>query len=268
MDTVRDKFWLWGHEAGSPGGPPGNSRITAAEAAFYMDVPNLILVRFREPPVPPLDRYAVPLRPLKRVVWCITRLPSEIAVSADERQQIIDLASRCDNSVGVIMDDLFNQLAEGGKPLLSVQELKDVRAQLAASKRPLGVWVVMYDFLLDLPVARHLELCDTITFWTWKQPELANLERNFERLEKLTPGKSKVLGCYMWDWAAAQPIPVKVMQRQCELGLRWLREGRIEGMIFLASCICDLELETVEWTRRWIAEVGKQPLVREKKETR
>jgi hypothetical protein len=138
--TVRDTFWLWGREAGSPGGPPGNSRITAAEAAFYMDVPNLILVRFREPPVPPLDQYAVPLRPLKRVVWCITRLPSEITVSADERQQIIDLASRCDNGVGVIMDDLFNQLAEGGKPLLSVQELKDVRAQLGAAKRPLGVW--------------------------------------------------------------------------------------------------------------------------------
>ena len=46
----------------------------------------------------------------------------------------------------------------------------------------------------------------------------------------------------------------------CELGLRWLREGRIEGMIFLASCICDLGIETVEWTRAWIAEVGEQKL--------
>jgi hypothetical protein len=51
-------------------------------------------------------------------------------------------------------------------------------------------------------------------------------------------------------------MPLELMQKQCEIGLRWLREGRIEGMIFLASCICDIELETVEWTRRWIAEVA------------
>ena len=34
----------------------------------------------------------------------------------------------------------------------------------------------------------------------------------------------------------------------------------IDGVIFLASCICDLELQTVEWTRQWIAEVGEQLL--------
>jgi len=48
-------------------------------------------------------------------------------------------------------------------------------------------------------------------------------------------------------------MPLDAMARQCELGLRWLHEGRIEGMIFLASCICDLKLETVEWARNWIA---------------
>ncbi len=50
------------------------------------------------------------------------------------------------------------------------------------------------------------------------------------------------------------------MKHQCELSLQWLKQRRIEGLIFLASCICDLELEAVEWTRRWIAEVGDQPI--------
>ena len=36
------------------------------------------------------------------------------------------------------------------------------------------------------------------------------------------------------------------------------RQGRIDGMIFLASCLCDLGLEAVEWTRAWIADVGNQ----------
>ena len=31
-------------------------------------------------------------------------------------------------------------------------------------------------------------------------------------------------------------------------------------MIFLASCICDLNLEAVEWTREWIASVADEEL--------
>lgn len=51
-----------------------------------------------------------------------------------------------------------------------------------------------------------------------------------------------------------------LMKQQCELALKLLRERRIEGMIFLATNICDLDLETVNWTRRWIAKVGNEPL--------
>ena len=64
----------------------------------------------------------------------------------------------------------------------------------------------------------------------------------------------------MYDYGLHIPMPLEAMQMQCETALRWLREGRIEGMIFLASCICDLELETVEWAREWIARVGDEEL--------
>jgi len=50
------------------------------------------------------------------------------------------------------------------------------------------------------------------------------------------------------------------MQRQCELGVEWLRSGRIEGMISLASCICDLGLDAVEWTRDWVAREGDKSI--------
>ncbi len=39
-----------------------------------------------------------------------------------------------------------------------------------------------------------------------------------------------------------------------------MKEGRLDGMIFLASCTCDLGLEAVEWARQWIARVGDEPL--------
>jgi hypothetical protein len=48
-------------------------------------------------------------------------------------------------------------------------------------------------------------------------------------------------------------MPLDRMQMQLDLGLRWLKEKRIEGMIFLASNICDIELKAVELSRQWAA---------------
>ena len=60
----------------------------------------------------------------------------------------------------------------------------------------------------------------------------------------------------MYDFGGVAPMPVELMARQCELGLQWLHEGRIEGMILLGTSICDMGLETVEWSQRWVEEVG------------
>jgi|SanBayMetagenome_1026888.scaffolds.fasta_scaffold11928_1 hypothetical protein len=43
-------------------------------------------------------------------------------------------------------------------------------------------------------------------------------------------------------------------------GLKWLKAGEIEGMIFLCNNIMDKNLKAVEWTREWIARVGNEKL--------
>jgi len=60
------------------------------------------------------------------------------------------------------------------------------------------------------------------------------------------------------DWR--ETFPVDLMKHQCEVGLRWLREGKIEGIIFMGNTVVDLGYESVEWTRRWIQEVGDTKL--------
>jgi len=62
----------------------------------------------------------------------------------------------------------------------------------------------------------------SLSLWTWRASDLALLDKNMAHFEEIV--------------------------------------GRIEGMIFLASCICDLPLDAVEWSRRWIAKVGDEPL--------
>jgi len=247
MECVRDRLWLWGHEAGSHNREwrlPGTSHITEAEAASYLGIPNLLMVRYGGKPVPPYDQYAVPLKALKRVVWSIVGAGG----TSDQAEQdhVLDLSTRLPNMTGVIMDDFFRK-PSGGEDVgvLGVEVLTDIHRRLSQLPRPLDLWVVLYDHQLDLPVQEHLALCDTVTFWTWEAKNLKDLKRNFEAAEKLAPKARKILGCYLWDYGAKQPIPQDLMEMQCETGLQWLHEGRIEGMILLASCICDLGLESV-----------------------
>ena len=56
----------------------------------------------------------------------------------------------------------------------------------------------------------------------------------------------------MWDYGNNNQMPFGLFKKECEIGFKWLQEGRIEGIIFLASCIVDLGLETVEWVKECI----------------
>jgi hypothetical protein len=256
--TVRDAFWLFGVPAGANNegwGVPRPSRMTPAEGAHYLGVPNLFMICVKDKPPMPFDQYALAFRPLKRVAWSI--VGSGGYTEEAQRKHVLQLARRFGNIVGLFMDDFFRRDGSGA---LTPEQLKELRKHMAIDGRKLDLYVVMYQHLLHLDVREHLQFIDKITFWTWKSEDLNQLERNFERLEQVAPEHGKLVGCYMWDFGNRGPMPVELMKRQCQLGLNWLRQGRLEGMVFLANSVCDLELEAVEWTRQWIAEVGDQAL--------
>ena len=256
--TLRDRFWVWTHVAGAYKGVFGlpDSRMTPVEGAVFLGVPNLLFIRFHEQPPIPFDQYAIAFRPFKRVVWSLVGASGQ--TSDEERKHVLELAGRFPNIVGFVLDDFFH--ADGPTGSLSVEQLKQLRSRLVIGGKKRDLYVVLYQHQLEFPVSKHLEFCDKITFWTWKAEDLGKLESSFERLEKLAPKQGKLLGCYLWDFGTRKTMPLDFMKKQCELGRRWLKEGRIEGMIFLGSNVCDLELETVEWTREWIAEVGSESL--------
>ena len=257
--TVRDKLWIFTCPAGGDNdqwGLPKPSRMTPAEGAFYLNVPNLMMIRWKG--IPPLDKfeqYAIPFRPLKRVAWSIVGSGGQI--NEGETTAALDLARRCPNIVGLFMDDFFHEDGSGNH---TPQQLEELKKRMVIDGRKLDLYVVLYQRQMKLPIAEHLKHCDKITLWTWHAEELKNLQQNFKRLEKLAPNHGLLLGLYTWDYPEKRPVPMPLMKKQCELGLRWLREGRLEGMIFLANTVGDLDLEPMEYARKWIAEVGDQPL--------
>jgi len=120
--------------------------------------------------------------------------------------------------------------------------------------------VTLYADKLDQPISDYLKLVDVITLWTSDPNQLAHLETKLKKVEVLFPQTRKMLGCYVVDYGRKEGTPLPWMQRQCEAGLRWLLERRIEGIIFLGNTTMDLGFPSVDWTREWIQEVGQTRL--------
>lgn len=263
---VRDRLWAWGHYEGVYNGTfglPGTSRITPIEGATYLGLRNFIFIRYQGKPAYPWDQYAIPFRAMDRLMWSATGASG--ATSAQERERVLELAKTMPNLRGLFLDDFFVLSAPAaGKPgrvaVMSLEELQQLRRQLVVDGRRLEIGVTLYTHQFDPRVAPYLELCDVVSVWTWKAADLARLEDSMERFRRLAPRSRTLLGLYLWDFGAGKPMPLPAMQRQCELGLKWLREGRVEGLILLGTNVCDLNLETVEWARAWVARVGSEPL--------
>jgi hypothetical protein len=260
--TVRDKLWLFGMPVKDRGpcrcGPCEGRPMTTMEAAAYLGIANALFVVQADFPEPPFDSYARVLAPLERVVWSIL---GDSRSERNDLDEVIRLAEKFPNITGGILDDFFRRTREGGRPpKFSLQDVEELRDRLHGAARKLDLWVVIYAHELDMPADEYLARCDVVTFWNWWASGIGKLEEDLARLEAKAQGKPIMLGCYFTDYGGGRQMPMELMERQCELGLKWLEEGRIEGIIFLGNPMCGMGMESVEWTRQWIAEVGDRPL--------
>jgi hypothetical protein len=140
---------------------------------------------------------------------------------------------------------------------LTPSELAALRTRTGQAGQELGLGVALYDYQLSAPsVVRHLDLVDLVVLWHWQPKDLHSLPVNLSRLRELVPDKRLMIGCYMWDFHAGRELPIELMEYQCTHGLDALRSGEIDGIVFLASNLCDLDLSTVRWTKDWIARNG------------
>ena len=289
--TVRDHLWIFTVPAGldndslERGKCHGGSRMTPAEGAFYLNVPNLLLIRSNNLPRLPdsepgraktsFEQYAISFQPLDRVVWSVVGSGGQGGMA--ELPCVLSLAKKFANLDGIYLDDFIidhKKRADGrivGRPALHPSDLKAARENLKSLRRPMDIWVTLYSHELlprhpahidcDPPLAGFLDLFDVLTLWTWNANELPKLEESLAALESMTPKPRRIaLGMYIWDFPNSRPVPLDLMRYQCELGLKWLQEKRIQEVIFLANTVLDIGAPGGEFARSWIAKVGREPL--------
>ncbi len=266
---ARDKFWIFGVRPGQDDTligrcvkphPRFGSKVTPAEAAFYLNVPNMIMVNCDGIPAPfsrQAEDYAFTFTPMKKVLWSSTGSGGYRA--GNEEEFIVSLAQRHSNICGAFMDDFFGKFAKLPEPDRTERTrelLKTVRAGLDKASRPLELYVVWYTHETGAVDQSLFQMIDGITLWTWDSRELPQLEERYAKIEKVFPDKKKMLGIYLFDFKNGCPVPKEMMELQCALGLKLMKEGRLDGMIFEANSVMGVGFPNDEWTRQWIQRFG------------
>ncbi len=264
-ETVRDRLWVFSFATNSDFVHIGRrSVMSAAEGNFYLGVPNILMVQssVKEAPYgrfePPFEQYTIALRPMKNVVWSL--VGSGGFHKAEETAEVLAMAKKVPNFRGVMLDDFFTGKAEGKRAQWTVEELADVRRKLDQTGKKLDIFATFYVRQFELPLKDYLGLIDVLTLWEMDSAKIGRVEENLQKVERLYPHKRKMLGCYLVDYPKKRGIPVDLMKHQCEVGLRWIQQGRLEGIVFMGNTTMDLGFESVEWTRRWIQQVGDTKL--------
>jgi hypothetical protein len=276
--TVRDKLWLFSNPRDADYDVlRKRSVMSPFEAAVYMGIPNIFMVQqypgardeemyqdigYR-PFEPPFEQYTLPLSTLKRFAWSLTGAGG--VTHERERKQVLAMAPKIPNMVGVYLDDFFHDRPGTEIASLTLDQLRDIQRQIKGSDKRMDMYVTFYARQLDLPVTEYLKLIDVITFWIRKPEDLADQDSCLTKLEKLAPHCRKMLGvdtCAIdrTRTPAWTSLPIPLMQKRCEQALGWLRSGRIEGIVIYGGTTIDLGFESVEWTREWIQKVGDTKL--------
>jgi len=267
MSTVRDKLWMFGVRAHQDDVNAAHSkcirrrarsRITPAEGALMLDIPNMIMVCCEGEPAPFSEDaygYAESYITMDKVMWSAASTGGGYHTGAEE-EFICKLAEEYPNITGAFLDD-FMVSFRGKENIneLAVDFLTKMREKLNKSCRPLDLFMVWYTYEVESTRREVIDLVDGITLWTWNNNELPLLEERFDKIEEMFPDKRKMLGVYIYDFPNHRSVPLELMEHQCNIALKLLKEHRIEGIIIETNAVMGMGFESELFLRDWIKKV-------------
>lgn len=268
-ETLRDCVWLWGHESGQIDGPksawglpPFKVYYHQAQACRDFGVPNLCCIRWDMPKKDFRDSLAG----LRRVTFPASSTKGDARSYSRLLNWDFDVAREMPNMVGIDFDDFFRAAKAPQPTAYTVDELKDIRRRAAAFGRPFELRVIAYELLFlrgtghsharENPAAElspYFEQFDKIMFWVWMGRNIKKLPTWFDELRKVSCGKPILLGLYLWDFGGTKKeLLDEDMKFQLDFALEKWKTGEIDGVVFLATSICNRDFAAVRMAREWI----------------
>lgn len=257
MASLKENLWIWGQPAGSHHKVdnngwklPGENKMGPLEGAKHLGIPNICIVTSGDDPAPPFDNEAEKLVECPQVAWSIIGDASSLRYcnGGTDLEAVLEVAKKYPNITGGIMDDFL-----GRRQVFTPEMVAEYAERL--HQAGLKLWTVLYEHELIEEARPYLEHCDIISFWTWNGEHLKDLESNMEKVKALvSPDKTILTGCYMWDYENCCPLSLEDMKYQWDMYKKWFDEGVISGVVVCSNCIADIGIEAADFTKQWIAE--------------
>lgn len=267
---LRDKFWLWGHPEGRYNNEFGNtqvSRMTPMECCMYLGIRNTFMV----PVGVDVNRrqYNKSFTTLDGVAWeCFDAGNNPSVVDP-----LIAEAGDFPNINGVVFDD-FQRGGVDKYTKIPLENLWKVREKLHNNDvRPLNMWMVLYttEYAVpaDDPTAEryndeifqpYIEPFDGIIMWNWYESNYKDIPWKFDVFKKMTEGKRRMVGCYLWNFGEKKPATGEAVKKQLEWYRQWLLSGEIEGVVLHTNTMADLDLEAYDAAVEWMRQHGDEEL--------
>jgi len=274
---LRDALWLFGvpaHENDSHVGawrcrrsaddpnnfPRSGSSMTPAEAAFFLGIPNMIMISSDSIPTPfteYADKYLHSFVPMDRVLWSSTG--SGGYRDGREEDYVIARHEAYPNLCGCYLDDplmQFHQYPEAQRTQLAKAFVSEIRRKMDSCSRPMDIVVTWYPHVAASDDSEVYEDVDGIAIYTWNATDLDKLDEVMSIAKAKFPGKQIYLGNYLFDFARLCPLSIEEMAYQCEKGKQWLLDGTIAGMTFVTNGVMAPGMQIDLWLRDWIRENG------------
>lgn len=271
----RDALWLFGvpaHENDTYVGgwvrhrkeddpnnfPSTGSSMTPAEAALFLDIPNMVMVCCDGIPSPfsqYAEKYLYSFLPMDRVMW--SSIGSAGYRDGREEDYIVSKHEEYTNLCGCYLDDPLMQFLafpEEKRARKAKELVSGIRKKLDTCSRHMDLVITWYPHEAREEDSEIYEDIDAVAIYTWNALELENIDSVMEIAKKKFPNKKIYLGAYLYDYERSCPLTIEQMEFQCEKGKKWLLDGTIEGMIFVTNAVMAPGMQNDIWLRNWIAE--------------
>ena len=260
MEKLRDRFWLWGHPEGRYNNEFGNdkaSRMTPMEGCAYLGVRNVFMV----PVGVDVNRrqYNKSFSTLGKVGWEVYQAGQDPSVI----EPLIEDARAFPNIDCGVFDDFVRG---GSYRKIDVGNLHAVNRRLHDNGvRRLDMWMVLYtaefglDAQADAEFQPYIAPFDGIIMWTWKESDVPLINDKFEIFKKMTAGKRRMLGCYLYNFGEKRQATGGAVKWQLDRYREMIRAGEAEGVVLHTNTMADLDYEAYDVAVDWMRTHGDEP---------
>jgi hypothetical protein len=132
--------------------------------------------------------------------------------------------------------------------------------------RRLDMWMVLYtqefgiDSESDAEFQPYIDPFDGIIMWTWKESDVPLIDEKFELFKKMTDGKRRMLGCYLYNFGESKQATGSAVKWQLDRYRELILSGEAEGVVLHTNTMADLDYEAYDVAVDWMREHGDERL--------